>query len=311
MKNILLIIFTCLSLSVSAQTSDSAKITELQDRYIELNQNVDYLRSKVEEISVLRNKVNEITSLQNQLEIQNAIIDSLKTQLSDQSQKSETMKSELTTKLDNTNTELNKNVNNLSENISANKLIAIIGIIAAVVLFVVVYFVLKTKIGSKDSDIDKIKSAQKSLENVQKSMQEESVKLDNKLVELLEKQMTSQPIVTESKSSEPDHSLALKVADEIIRIETNLSKMDPSVKGYKQLSKAVERIRTNFMANGYEIVDMLGKPFSEGMKLDNAEFVYDETLSQGEQKITGIKKPQVNYNGKMIQAAYIKVSQNI
>ena len=310
MKNILLIIFTCLSLSVSAQTSDSAKITELQDRYIELNQNVDYLRSKVEEISVLRNKVNEITSLQNQLEIQNAIIDSLKTQLSDQSQKSETMKSELTTKLDNTNTELNKNVNNLSENISANKLIAIIGIIVAVILLVVVYLVLKTKIGSKDSDIDKIKSAQKSLENVQKSMQEESVKLDNKLVELLEKQMTSQPIVTESKSSEPDHSLALKVADEIIRIETNLSKMDPSVKGYKQLSKAVERIRTNFMANGYEIVDMLNKPYNEGMKV-TANFVSDESLADGEQKITGITKPQINYNGKMIQSAQITVSQNI
>ena len=31
----------------------------------------------------------------------------------------------------------------------------------------------------------------------------------------------------------------------------------------------------------------------------------------GEQIITGIIKPQVNYNGKMIQAAQITVSQNI
>lgn len=310
MKNILLIIFTCLSLSVSAQTSDSAKITELQDRYIELNQNVDYLRSKVEEISVLRNKVNEITSLQNQLEIQNAIIDSLKTQLSDQSQKSETMKSELTTKLDNTNTELNKNVNNLSENISANKLIAIIGIIAAVVLLVVVYFVLKTKIGSKDSDIDKIKSAQKSLENVQKSMQEESVKLDNKLVELLEKQMTSQPIATESKSSEPDHSFALKVGDEIAKIETNLSKMNPEVKGYKQLKQALKRIKDNFNAHGYEIVELLGLDYNDGMPFE-AQFVPDDTLPEGKRIISGITRLQINYKGEMIQSAKIVVRENI
>ena len=36
-----------------------------------------------------------------------------------------------------------------------------------------------------------------------------------------------------------------------------------------------------------------------------------ENLKDGEQIITGIIKPQVNYNGKMIQAAQITVSQNI
>ena len=294
MKKILLIILVFLSLTAFAQSNDSLEIVDLKMRVARLERQIGEIKSQQNALFNQQQKVN----------------DSLKIQLSDQSQKSETMKSELTTQLENTNTELNKNVNNLSENISANKLIAIFGIIAAVVLLVVVYFVLKNKIGSKDSDIDKIKSAQKSLENVQKSMQEESVKLDNKLVELLEKQMTSQPIATESKSSEPDHSLALKVADEIIRIETNLSKMDSSVKGYKQLSKAVERIRANFMANGYEIVEMLNKPYNEGMKV-TANFVSDESLADGEQKITGITKPQINYNGKMIQSAQITVSQNI
>lgn len=109
---------------------------------------------------------------------------------------------------------------------------------------------------------------------------------------------------------EQDHSLVLKVADEIIRIEINLAKMDPAVKGYKQLSKAVERIRTNFAANGYEIVDMLGQPYHEGMKVV-ANFVTDESLAEGAQIITGITKPQINYNGVMIQSAQITVSQNI
>lgn len=305
MKNILLIILACLSLSVSAQTSDSIRIKNLETDFANLS-----------------NRVNDLQKIQNQqkqtIVTQNAKIEALEqllgvkaTELENSlNEKSSALESSIETKIGDTNSKICQTAESLNQSISANKLIAIIGIIAAVVLLVVVYFVLKTKIGSKDSDIDKIKSAQKSLENVQKSMQEESVKLDNKLVELLEKQMTSQPIVTESKSSEPDHSLALKVADEIIRIETNLSKMDSSVKGYKQLSKAVERIRTNFMANGYEIVDMLNKPYNEGMKV-TANFVSDESLADGEQKITGITKPQINYNGKMIQSAQITVSQNI
>ena len=126
--------------------------------------------------------------------------------------------------------------------------------------------------------------------------------IDDKLAELMANQ-SSEPAIQ-------DHSLVLKVADELIRIEANLSKMDSSVKGFKQIAKAVERIRTNFLANGYEIVDMLGRPYNEGMKVV-ANFVSDETLAEGEQKITGIIKPQINYKGKMIQSAQITVSQNL
>ena len=64
------------------------------------------------------------------------------------------------------------------------------------------------------------------------------------------------------------------------------------------------------MAQGYEIVDMLGKPYNEGMKAI-ANFVLDESLEEGQQIITGIAKPQINYKGVMIQAAQITVSQNI
>lgn len=132
-------------------------------------------------------------------------------------------------------------------------------------------------------------------------------KLDNQILALMERQMNAAPATI---SAETDHSLALKVADEIVRIELNLSRMDASVKGYKQLAKAVERIKNNFQANGYEIIDMLGKPYNEGMKVV-ANFVPDETLKEGEQIITGVTKPQINYNGKMIQSAQITVSQNI
>ena len=161
----------------------------------------------------------------------------------------------------------------------------------------------------KDStSMDEVRKAQEALQAAQSKMQEDSVKLDNQMLTLIQQQIAVIP--SQSDNNKIDHSLALKVADEIVRIELNLSRMDSSVKGYKQLSKAVERIKNNFLANGYEIIDMLGKPYNEGMKVV-ANFVPDDTLKEGEQIITGITKPQINYNGQMIQSAQITVSQNI
>lgn len=207
-----------------------------------------------------------------------------------------------------TSNELNKSIQGVSEqakgdtNKVSNDLFITIVVGSIMVLLVllvslVLYFVMKKR---NMSAFDKIKAAQASLE-------EESLKLDEKLVEILDKQLAIQK--ADPTQSEPDHSLALKVADEIVRIETNLSRMDSSVKGYKQLSASVRRIKDNFLANGYEMVDMLGKPYNDGMKVI-ANFVPDETLKEGEQIITGIIKPQINYNGVMIQAAQITVSQN-
>ena len=179
--------------------------------------------------------------------------------------------------------------------------LAIIAAIAVVALW------LTKRIKSGYSSIDEVRKAQE-------RMQEESIKLDNRLMEIIDQQLkTAKAIQTAAPSTAtaaPDHSLAMKVADEIVRIELNLSRMDPSIRGYKQLSKAVERIKNNFMAKGYEIIDMLGKPYDEGMKCP-ATFVIDESLKEGERIITGVIKPQINYNGKMIQAAQITVSQNI
>ena len=186
------------------------------------------------------------------------------------------------------------------------------GIMIIIILLALVTtgsYLLAKRIKSGDTSIDEVRKAQEALEVAQKKMQEESIKLDNQMLAIAQKQLESKP-TTSVGTAVPDHSLALKVADEIVRIELNMSRMDSSIKGYKQLSKAVERIKDNFNANGYEIVDMLGKPYNEGMKVI-AEFVLNEDLEEGQQIITGITKPQVNYNGIMIQAARITVSQNI
>lgn len=296
MRIIYVISLVLLSISVSA--SDSSEIVSLQKEVSRLKTEIQQIHQEDVNIKKLcLQQANDVDSLRNihQQKLNN--IDSLCEQQKVQADGLNTLADKVGADL----TETNKKID-----VSAN--VGACGIFIALIMLVVVYLVLRKKILRGSSSIDKIKAAQESLETAQKSLQEESVKFDSKLVELLDKQVTTQP--QSSTEEQPDHTLALKVADEIVRIETNLSRMDETVKGYKQLKKAVERIRTNFLANGYEIVEMLGKPYNEGMKVV-ANFVSDDTLRDGEQKITGIIKPQINYKGKMIQSAQITVSQNL
>lgn len=293
-KGVFLILFS-IAIYNYGYASDSLKIVSLQREVSNLKASISRLQQENGEI-------------RGEYQIQKAKVDSLQEKQKKQTEDLSTLTNKVGADLSMTNKNLETSTSSLSTRINNRTWLAVCGLLIALAMLGAVYYLLRKKILSGSSSIDKIKAAQESLETAQKAMQEESVKLDNKLVELLDKQVAAQP--ESSTDSQPDHSLALKVADEIVRIETNLSRMDESVKGYKQLKKAVERIRTNFLANGYEIVEMLGKAYSEGMKA-SVNFETDESLKEGEQKITGIIKPQINYKGKMIQTAQITVSQNL
>lgn len=295
---------SCLLMSAKL-ANDADKIKVLEDKFTllqnkqgnvenHLNGLVDKQREGVHKIQSLSNENARLAKVIDSL--QNACRQLANTQLADRK---------------NISGEINKTNSNVQTNQDMLQSRTLwIGIMAvALLIFIVgVAYQLTKRIKSGNTSIGEVRKAQEALQLAQTKMQEESVKLDDKLLEMFDKQISATPKVI--GTDKPDHSLALKVADEIVRIELNMSRMDSSIKGYKQLAKAVERIKDNFKANGYEIIDMLGKPYNEGMKVI-ANFVSDEELEEGKQIITGITKPQINYNGQMIQAAQITVSQNI
>lgn len=182
--------------------------------------------------------------------------------------------------------------------------------LAFFVAIIVVAYKLGKRINSGTSTIADVRKAQEALQAAQTKMQVESVKLDNQLLAIVQKQLDAYVPSANKTTGEPDHSLVVKLADEIARIETNLSKMDKSVRGYKQLVQAKDRMINNVRANGYEIISLLGQEYNDGMQFQT-RFVPDESLPEGKRIITGMIKMQVNYNGKMIQPAEIVVSQNI
>lgn len=238
--------------------------------------------------------------------LQGMALDSLKSIVASNTESIKSTAEELDTKNNKVNASLQEKAN--AAELESKTVWGIFLLALLLVITFLLYRALQKRIKKETSSIDEVRMAQNALQTAQTKMLEESVKLDNKMIELCEQQIKS----TSAKAGNTaiDHSLALKVADEITRIELNLSRMDTSIKGYKQLSKAVQRIKENFSANGYEIVDMLGKPYNAGMRVV-ANFVLNTNLPLGSQIITSIIKPQINYNGQMIQAAQITVSQNI
>ena len=275
------------------------EVSILKDSQQEVQTNINELQT------IQKSNINRLSEVEEYNYSIQKTIDSIKTDCSMLAKSQKRDNEQLTAQIGETKEKIKINQDLLSNRTNIGSILFII--ILIIIITIIIVFLKKFNKGT--SSINEVRKTQNKLEQAQKSLQEESVKLDNKLLEVVEQQIKA-VLVTTNNAASVDHSLALKVADEIVRIELNLSRMDPSIKGYKQLAKAVQRIKDNFQANGYEIVDMLGKPYNEGMRV-RADFVIDESLPLGIQKITSITRPQINYNGEMVQKAQVVVSQNI
>ncbi len=302
----ILAVIGCQFANTKSINDNTDKIKDLEEKcYILQNKQVkadNNLRKLIESQHVAERK---IQTLAKKNEAQRLAIDSLQDKCKSLEEAQSTDRENINGKIDATDNNVRTNQNKLQ----SRTLYGVIVVIVVLTIIVGVAYWLTKRIKSSSTTIDEIRKAQESLRNAQVKIQEESVNLDNKLLDIAEKQLASAKEFT-SKTATPDHSLVVKLADEIARIETNLSKMDKSVRGYKQLVQAKDRMINNVRANGYEIISLLGQEYNEGMQFP-ARFVPDEELPEGKRIITGMIKMQVNYNGQMIQPAEIVVSQNI
>lgn len=307
-------IFTILILAVigcqfanakSISDNDKVKALEekcsfLQNKQVKADNN---LRKLVESQKVTERKMQVLVK---ENEVQRLAIDSLQDKCKSLEEAQSTDRENINGKIDATD----NNVRINQDQLQSRTLYGVIVVMVVLAIIVGVACWLTKRIKSGTSTIVDVRRAQEALQAAQTKMQEESIKLDNQLLAIVQKQLDASVPSANKTTGEPDHSLVVKLADEIARIETNLSKMDKSVRGYKQLVQAKDRMINNVRANGYEIISLLGQEYNDGMQFQT-RFVPDESLPEGKRIITGMIKMQVNYNGKMIQPAEIVVSQNI
>ena len=277
-----------------AESNDSIKIVKLE-------------QTLQKEIKARESLKTELAIQKDLIKSQDGVIDSLRYAIEQNARNIKTTADEIGLKIDETNSTLGSKAD--SSDVKSKTIWGGIILILLAILGAIVYYLLHKRINKGNADVN--------------ALMEKSDKLNEQILnqfslEMAEMQKISASLAAIEKtsgkqggvSSEPDHSLIKALAGRITFMEMTLFKMDPKVRGYKQLSKSISQMKDNLLANGYELVDMLGKPYNDGMKV-TANFIEDEDLEQGTQIITGIIKPQINFNGKMIQSAQITVSQNI
>jgi hypothetical protein len=189
-------------------------------------------------------------------------------------------------------------VDSINDSISKKQLYWIIIIVVIILFLALVDLILERKRVSDKEELLKIHA----------DIFEKQIEDSQKLSEWFEKQSETRLAPQGELSAEIDHSFAKRVADEIVKNNANLSRMDESIKGHKQLKRSMQKLEKTLNANGYELIDMLDRPYNEGMNVI-ATFVPDDALQDGEAIISRIIKPHITYKGKMIQAAEVQVSQ--
>jgi uncharacterized membrane-anchored protein YhcB (DUF1043 family) len=205
----------------------------------------------------------------------------------------------LNAEITDTRTSAEQRIAGIDQSLSQTAWWTISGILFAVIVSGVVYGLLRRKLKSGQADmIAQLSKAKQSI--------------DEKLVhEFAENAETLEALSQRSKPAGADHSLALKLADEITLMERNISHMNQDTKGLKPLIRAIERLRANLNSNGYEFVELVGKPYHEGMKITIISSIPDENMKKGVDIITKVIKPQVNYQDKMIQMAQVEVTVGV
>ena len=306
LKSKLFVCFLLLSSWTIAQTQDKQyqaqqnQITTLEQKVQLVEQRNAAFDDQLQELKAQLVSLNsENESLNSAVQQKQQTMDSLSVMVARNSENILATADSLGIRLNTTDKAVSRNTDSLK----AKTLWGIIAVVVALLVSVIVALTLHKK-GQKTSD-DKIASLKKQADE----LNEKIVGQFNAEMDELQKIGEALKNASANVLAEPDHSLVKTLADRITFMEMTLYRMDSSVKGHKHLSKSIAQMKDNLLANGYEIVDMLGKEYDEGMKV-TANFIEDENIEAGKQIITGIVKPQINYKGVMIQSAQITVSQN-
>ena len=265
------------------------------------------LKTSVQTLQNENNKLKtEVGNLKNQLSNTNKSIDSLQMQTQANSNAIAQTANELGVKITATETNANQKISEVDKSLSKNSLYGIIAVLSAILLSGLLYWLLSKR--QKTDKTEVVNQLQQTKTSIEESLVKEFGKqtdLIESQLELLAQQKTESTI---NANAEPDHSLALKVASEINLIERNINLMDKGTKGLKQLERSVGKLKDNLSANGYEMPELLGKQYHQGMKVIVTSSIPDEELEKGSEIITKVLIPQVNYNEKMIQTAQIEVA---
>lgn len=143
---------------------------------------------------------------------------------------------------------------------------------------------------------------------------EESIKLDAKMSEILERQLLfmkgglGEGDASKTGIGERDHSFPISVGSEIFRMRKRIASMDESTKGLNALSHALDRLEGEFGKQGYRINDLTGEQYSNGLSVKVINCIERDDFDAGTELISRVITPQIFYNGVLVSEGEVEVA---
>jgi septal ring factor EnvC (AmiA/AmiB activator) len=268
----------------------------------------------VKEIKPLTQKVNSLQSENSKLKseigtlnskISNAYksIDSLRTKTQDNRNVITQTANQLGIQIKKTGDKNEGKITEVSESLSKNSLYGIIGVLSAILLSGLLYWLLSKRQQTDKNQLSNIISSTKN------ELTQESAKLDVQLLDVIEKQLkVADKLNTTAQNI--DHTFHKSSANELQRIANYVNTLAPESQEAIALQGSLGRLRNYFNASDYEITDFTGKEYDERIPMRIRETIFNEKIALGKEIVTKTWEPQIKFKNEIIQKAKIDTKYN-
>ncbi len=245
----------------------------------------------------------EIGNLNTKLLYANKIIDSLRSITQKNSSAISQTAKELSVKISVTETNANQKITEVDKSLSKNSLYGIIGVLSAILLSALLYWLLSKRQRTDKNQLSNIINSTKT------ELNQESAKLDLQLLEVIEKQLK---VADKLNATEPkiDHTFHKNSANELQRIANYANTLDHESQEAVALQGSLGRLRNYFNSSDYEITDFTGKEYDERIPMKRKDTIFDESLPLNKEVISKTLKPQIKFKGQVIQEAEVTTKYN-
>lgn len=292
-RKITFAILLFISLGAFAQVTQE----ELEKEIKPLTQKVNSLQSENSKLK------SEIGNLNLKLSNANKSIDSLRTQTQENSNAISQTANELGIKIKETGDKNEGKITEVQDSLSKNSLYGIIGVLSAILLSGLLYWLLSRRQQTDKNQLSNIINSTKT------ELNQESAKLDVQLLDVIEKQLK---VADKLNATEPkiDHTFHKNSANELQRIANYANTLDPGSQEAVALQGSLGRLRNYFNSSDYEITDFTGQEFDQRLPIKIKDSKFDEGIEKGKEIIVKTWKPLIKYQGNKIQEAEVDTKYN-
>jgi len=284
-----------------------------------LEKEIKPLTQRVNTLQVENGKLKtDIGILNSKLSSTNKTLDSLRIQTQENVNAIAQTENKLGIRIKETGDKNEGEINKVEKSLSKNSLYGIIGVLSAILLSGLLYWLLSKRQKTDKTDFDEQlknkttelkKDVYSQIENTKSELITESAKLDFQLLNLIEKQLK---VADKLNATEPstDHTFHKNSANELQRIANYANTLPPESQEAIALQGSLGRLRNYFNASDYEITDFTGKDYDERIPMRMRETIFDESIEVGKEIVVKTWEPQIKFKNDIIQQAKIDTKYN-